>query len=127
MSTIDFTFFQTYTDTLAVADYSAQEVNTGKKWVDNEEIFTKTVLIPEAPEYGGASAVDLGFVVGSYFNIMSAMVKSIDNKYRPLPYVAYRLANDIRIYLSTSREFIHVKNGDAAGHVGGWAIIEYTK
>lgn len=114
----------TYNELMGYQEYSTNEVNTGKKWIDNKTIYRKVVETGEISSQSKTvvhNISNLGMVVS-----LNGICITNDSRYFTLPRVSSSDPTQQIGLLITSTN-ITIDAGSNANFSDSFVIIEYTK
>ena len=103
---------------VALGAYSTDEIDTGKKWLDNSIIYRKVIFVETLPNAGSTEIVITG--LKDIISIGGFMPETTGFAGRPVPYsnvVLFRY-NAGRLYVVTSSDY---------SSYSAYIIVEYTK
>ncbi|MCI8641134.1 MAG: hypothetical protein HFJ59_04620 [Clostridia bacterium] len=105
--------------------YSAEEINTGKTWIDGKTIYRRILNIPNVTSTGSLTSSNVSLENIDYETIteIKAIAKLTSNDWVAIPYV-YQ-SNFLTIALNDTKKLYVYTIGYSTSKIT--AIIEYTK
>ena len=104
--------------------YSTTEHLTGRKWIDNKDIYEKTVNFGALPN-NTSKEVEHGITYDNIINIESVAKNTSDTCF-PIPYVAEdNKTTDIRLVVNPTK--IVIACGTDRSGLSAYVTIQYTK
>ena len=109
-------------------DYSTTEHKTGKKWIDGNDIWEKTVDFGALPN-ATSKAVSSGISNLNMLVDMRGIAKhaTASHVYLILPYVAKGGTDSVAMYFNGGNIIMNTTANMATDYTKSWVTLQYTK